>query len=116
MYSKGNDVAADCYASKLADDQAYEESVDAIADRLMADTGWRALNIDALMSSSDCTDGVTDFAIEMAEFTEHEGLAVAYFRSIMKRLRARAYDQAEYEIALREREAKRDNWLGEDRA
>ena len=97
-YNRGNDVAADDYADKAGQDQELEDAVENIVVRKMADQGWLATNIDALMACSDCTDGVTDFARELAGYSTDHRYAQDYFARLNKALRARAYDQAEDEI------------------
>ncbi len=97
-YNRGNDVAADDYAEKISQDQAYDESVDAIASRKMDDREWLATNIDALMACSDCVDGVTEFAFDIADvFTTGRGRD-SFFDRLQNQLKALAYDQADGEI------------------
>lgn len=98
MYAKGNDMAADDYADKITQDQAYSECIDTIAASKMDNREWLATNIDALMACSDCVDGVTEFAFDIADvFTTGRGRD-SFFDLLRKQLEARAYDQAEGEI------------------
>lgn len=98
MYSKGNDIAADDYADKISQDQAYSDCIDAIASRKLESREWLATNVDALMTCSDCVDGVTMFAWDIADvFTEGRGRD-GFFDLLRKQLKARAYDQAEEEF------------------
>src|SRR5574344_1281432 len=97
-YNRGNDIAADDYADKLGQDQAYSDCIDAIASRKLESREWLATNIDALMACSDCVDGVTMFAWDIADvFTEGRGRH-CFFDRLQNQLKARAYDQAEDEI------------------
>lgn len=98
MYSKGNDIAADDYADKISQDQAYSDCIEAIASRKLESREWLATNTDALMSCSDCVDGVTMFAFDIADvFTTGRGRD-SFFDRLQNQLKARAYDQAEGEI------------------
>lgn len=97
-YNRGNDIAADDYADKISQDQAYSDCIDATASRKLESREWLATNIDALMSCSDCVDGVTVFAWDIADvFTTGRGRD-SFFDLLRKQLEARAYDQAEEEI------------------
>ena len=97
-YNMGNDVAADEYADKVSRDQAFGDEVERIACEKLESAEWRAVNIDALMACSDCTDGVTDFAIELAAASLDHRYAQDYFSRLVNLLKARAYDQAEDEV------------------
>lgn len=97
-YNRGNEMAADDYAEKISQDQAYSDCIDTIAASKMANREWLATNIDALMACSDCVDGVTVFAWDIADvFTTGRGRD-SFFDLLRKQLKARAYDQAEGEI------------------
>lgn len=97
-YNRGNDVAADEYADKVSRDQAFGDEVERIACEKLESAEWRAVNIDALMACSDCTDGVTDFARELAACSFDHRYAQDYFARLVNLLKARAYDQAEGEV------------------
>lgn len=97
-YNMGNDVAADDYADKVSSDQAFGDEVERIACEKMENAEWRAVNIDALMACSDCTDGVTDFARELAASSLDHRWAQDYFARLVNLLKARAYDQAEGDV------------------
>ena len=97
-YNKAHDLAADDYAEKLSQDQAFGDEVERIACEKLESEDWRAVNIDALMACSDCTDGVTDFARELADCSIDHRYAQDYFARLVNLLKARAYDQAEGEI------------------
>lgn len=110
----GNDVAADGYAEKAGKDQSAFDIVEHIASKKLDDHEWVATAIDGLMSCSDCRDGVTDFARDLADVLTGQRGVDSYFRLLTKMVRDAAYDQAEAVIEREEADESIQKWLGED--